>query len=105
MTLMATMALMTIMNVMALSSKTYAIFDILVIIVIMSMVIMAAAMAITAGMATLTVGCYGRNGLHDFNCCNGYNFYRGSCNCIAFNDPNSSANCKMANVAEMAPND
>ena len=93
MTIMGTMALMTIMNVMALSSMSYAIFDILVIIVVMNMVIMAAAMAITAGMAILTVGCSGRNGLHDYNCCNGYNFSRGSCNCIAFIDPNGNASC------------
>ena len=72
---------------------SYAIFYIKVIIVVMNMVIMAAVMAIIAGMATLTVGCYGRNGLHDFNFCNGYNFSRGSCNCIAFNDPNGSASC------------
>ena len=55
----------------ALSSMSYAIFYILVIIVVMNMVIMAAAMALTAGMATLTVDCYRQNGLHDFNCCNG----------------------------------
>ena len=72
---------------------SYAIFYIKVIIVVMNMVIMAAAMAITAGMAILTVGCSGRNGLHDFNCCNGYNFSRGSCNCIAFIDPNGNASC------------
>ena len=50
---------------------SYAIFYIKVIIVVMNMVIMAAAMALTAGMATLTVDYYGQNGLHDFNCCNG----------------------------------
>ena len=92
MTLLGTMALMTIMNMMALSSMSYAIFDV-VIIVVMNMFIMSAAMVITAGMATLTVGCYGCNGLHDFNCCNGYNFSRGSFNCIAFNDPYGNANC------------
>ena len=70
---------------------SYAIFYIKVIIVVMNMVIMAAAMALTARIATLTVGCYGNNGLHDFNCCNGYNFSRDSFDCIAFNDPNGSA--------------
>ena len=85
MTLLAAMALMTLMNMMALSSMSYAIFDVLV--------IMSAAMVITAGMATLNVGCYGCNGLHDFNCCNGYNFSRGSFNCIAFNDPYGNASC------------
>ena len=72
---------------------SYAILYIKVIVVVMNMVIMAAAMALTARIATLTVGCYGNNGLHDFNCCNGYNFSRGSFDCIAFNDPSGSARC------------
>ena len=93
-TFMATMALMTIMNVMALSSMSFAIFYILVINTVMNIVIVV-GMAINEGMATLAV-------MDVMVSCNVYIFSRGSCGCIASNDPNGSDICS-GQGAVMAP--
>ena len=93
-TLISTMALMTIMNMMALSSISFAIFYILVINTVMNMVIVV-GMAINEGMSTLAV-------MDVMVCCNVYIFSRGSCGCIASNDPNGSDSCG-GQGAVMAP--